>query len=140
MIVHILDQGKVLCGFNQGLPGKWPVGNTWVGPKHLSDAPVELRCKACVAAMDGMNESSITCPKCGVTSYNPNDIEQRHCGYCHQFPEFLIVSIQMREFEQILLPPPTNTADELRVKLQTEVASKLRVCIDRVKVIVRLFD
>ena len=26
---------------------------------------------------------SITCPKCGRTSYNVNDIEQGYCGQCH---------------------------------------------------------
>jgi hypothetical protein len=28
---------------------------------------------------------SFTCPHCGRTSYNPNDIAQRYCGACHQF-------------------------------------------------------
>ena len=28
---------------------------------------------------------SITCPKCGMTSYNPMDIAQRYCGNCHEF-------------------------------------------------------
>jgi ribosomal protein S27AE len=31
---------------------------------------------------------SITCPVCGSTSYNPNDIEQRYCGNCHAFTGF----------------------------------------------------
>ncbi len=30
-------------------------------------------------------QPSITCPRCGMTSYNPNDIEQRYCGNCHMF-------------------------------------------------------
>lgn len=32
--------------------------------------------------------ASITCPRCGAVSYNPNDIVQRYCGRCHQFHEF----------------------------------------------------
>jgi hypothetical protein len=28
---------------------------------------------------------SIFCPKCGLVSYNPNDIEQRYCGSCHEW-------------------------------------------------------
>jgi len=32
-----------------------------------------------------MSTPSITCPQCGMTSYNQNDIEQRYCGNCHQF-------------------------------------------------------
>jgi len=30
---------------------------------------------------------SITCPVCHRTSYNPNDIANRYCGFCHQFHE-----------------------------------------------------
>jgi len=26
-----------------------------------------------------------TCPRCGLRSYNPNDIEQRYCVQCHEF-------------------------------------------------------
>jgi ribosomal protein S27AE len=28
---------------------------------------------------------AITCPKCGMTSFNPNDVEKEYCGNCHQF-------------------------------------------------------
>jgi hypothetical protein len=28
---------------------------------------------------------SITCPQCGRTSHNPNDVKYRYCGACHQF-------------------------------------------------------
>jgi ribosomal protein S27AE len=28
---------------------------------------------------------SITCPRCGATSYNPNDIQQGYCGRCHDW-------------------------------------------------------
>ena len=28
---------------------------------------------------------SITCPKCGSVSYNPNDIAQGYCGRCHDW-------------------------------------------------------
>lgn len=26
-----------------------------------------------------------TCPQCGMTSYNPNDIRESYCGNCHQW-------------------------------------------------------
>jgi hypothetical protein len=29
--------------------------------------------------------ASITCPVCNKTSYNPNDIENGYCGYCHAY-------------------------------------------------------
>lgn len=28
---------------------------------------------------------SITCPQCGMTSHNPNDVRERYCGNCHQY-------------------------------------------------------
>jgi hypothetical protein len=31
------------------------------------------------------NLASITCPVCGMTSYNPNDIEWGYCGNCHAY-------------------------------------------------------
>lgn len=33
--------------------------------------------------------ASITCPRCGMTSYHPRDIQERYCGNCHQFHEFM---------------------------------------------------
>jgi len=30
-------------------------------------------------------QPSITCPKCGMISQNPNDVEHRYCGNCHAF-------------------------------------------------------
>jgi hypothetical protein len=38
-----------------------------------------------------MDSPSITCPQCGRTSYNPNDVEQRYCGACHQYIGDMIV-------------------------------------------------
>jgi hypothetical protein len=34
---------------------------------------------------DRKEEPNITCPVCGMTSYNPNDIEQGFCGNCHDW-------------------------------------------------------
>lgn len=28
---------------------------------------------------------AITCARCGLTSYNPNDVAQRYCGHCKIF-------------------------------------------------------
>ena len=32
-----------------------------------------------------MATDSITCPRCGMTSYNPNDIREGYCGNCHDW-------------------------------------------------------
>lgn len=29
------------------------------------------------------DQPSINCPRCGMTSYHPNDIEAGYCGKCH---------------------------------------------------------
>jgi hypothetical protein len=31
------------------------------------------------------DEPTITCPVCGWTSYNPNDIREGYCGHCHDW-------------------------------------------------------
>lgn len=36
-------------------------------------------------AVDG---KSITCHKCGRTSWNLNDVQQLYCGHCHTFHQF----------------------------------------------------
>lgn len=28
---------------------------------------------------------SIACPRCGMTSHNPNDVRERYCGNCHDW-------------------------------------------------------
>jgi hypothetical protein len=28
---------------------------------------------------------SITCPRCGMTSHNPNDVREGYCGNCHDW-------------------------------------------------------
>jgi hypothetical protein len=29
--------------------------------------------------------TSFTCPKCGMTSFNPNDLREGYCGNCHDW-------------------------------------------------------
>lgn len=30
-----------------------------------------------------MVSPSFTCPRCGMTSYHPKDVEEGYCGNCH---------------------------------------------------------
>lgn len=32
-----------------------------------------------------MNQPSITCPVCNMTSYHPTDVEMGYCGNCHGY-------------------------------------------------------
>jgi hypothetical protein len=35
--------------------------------------------------MTALAPTSITCPKCGMTSHNPHDAANGYCGNCHEF-------------------------------------------------------
>lgn len=37
---------------------------------------------------------SITCPRCGRTSYNPNDVAHRYCGACHAYHVDMITGFE----------------------------------------------
>lgn len=54
-----------------------------------SENPEALRCLMVTPGKDLWERfnppPSITCPKCGRTSHNPNDVEQRYCGACHEY-------------------------------------------------------
>jgi hypothetical protein len=45
--------------------------------------PLEARTPYVISS-DG---TAITCPRCGRTSHNPNDVRERYCGFCHAFHE-----------------------------------------------------
>lgn len=49
-----------------------------------------------------MTESSFTCPRCGATSHNPNDVAQGYCGACHDWTG-----------EVPPVPTPTRVAERL---------------------------
>lgn len=51
--------------------------------------PLKARLKVALHKAEGalaiINEGFITCPRCGLTSYNKNDISERYCGNCCKF-------------------------------------------------------
>ena len=48
---------------------------------------VERARKAQEAVDQIIEQPSITCPVCGMTSYNPNDIREGYCGNCHDWTQ-----------------------------------------------------
>jgi hypothetical protein len=42
--------------------------------------------------------TSITCPQCGMTSYNPNDVGWGWCGNCHGYTSPVNVLERARRF------------------------------------------
>lgn len=50
---------------------------------EMFDVTDEL--SALVAKYQIKFKPAIVCPRCGRTSYHPEDVRQRYCGNCHQF-------------------------------------------------------
>lgn len=81
-----------------GEPCPWP----WE-PQQLLNAPLgQYHCRYCDAMViagiphpdysdqpefltDDAMTSSITCPKCGMTSRNPHDVREGYCANCHDY-------------------------------------------------------
>lgn len=80
VVVHVLQYGLPVCGFNTNIPARWPHGNKWCRADQIAQAR-RLGLRLCADCVPG--EASITCPRCKRTSYNPNDIREGYCGACH---------------------------------------------------------
>lgn len=61
---------------------------------------------------------TITCPKCGVTSHNPNDVREGYCGNCHDFTSGAFSQLAYAEWLE------TGQIPEWRQKVLTEGAIK----------------
>jgi hypothetical protein len=57
--------------------------------------------------------SSITCPRCGRTSHNPNDVREGYCGACHDWTTTPLPGIDS--------PGRDALADEMRRALDEEM-------------------
>lgn len=56
------------------------------GPSRARQITDALRREGLLVEETGVEEQpSITCPRCGMTSYNPNDIREKYCGNCHDW-------------------------------------------------------
>ena len=102
------------CYMTENAMGRWVIvnvqdralawsGSQWVPHRHgLPADNVQIsnfatQEAAALAAMDSglvfflqgyrADDSSITCFRCGMTSYNANDVQKRYCGHCHVFHE-----------------------------------------------------
>jgi DnaJ-class molecular chaperone len=53
------------------------------------DGPMHGPCETCAGKGAIADEAprSYICPGCRAVSYNPNDIDERYCGRCHQFAD-----------------------------------------------------
>jgi len=61
-------------------PGLWQELNLFIAAmKSVAEANGQI------GFGKALGEPSITCPRCGLTSYNGNDIRERYCGNCHMW-------------------------------------------------------
>jgi len=69
---------------------------------------------------------SITCPRCGKTSYNLNDVRERYCGFCHVFlddmPNHQLDRLRAQEIAQL-------REDGARVSYALDCALQLVECL-----------
>lgn len=80
-------------------PGPWLNGQVlvmydadglrcWCNPDHLStddEPPMKPPQAYAIGFYDSRVPQSVTCPKCGATSSNPDDVSQGYCGRCHDW-------------------------------------------------------
>ena len=84
-IVHYMQYGMTAC-MREGPPKDWPEGHFWSGDW------ADVTCDDCLAGRDliqtftvSADGKSITCLRCKRTSYHPDDVEKKYCGFCHAF-------------------------------------------------------
>jgi hypothetical protein len=57
--------------------------------RGLAGDKTPAKCKfcaaKCVCGCHKPTQPSITCPQCGATSYNPNDVREGYCGRCNDW-------------------------------------------------------
>lgn len=57
----------------------------WVVPVRLIMSGHTPDYAKAVGKLSHLKPGSITCPQCGMTSFNTNDVNAQYCGNCHQF-------------------------------------------------------
>jgi ribosomal protein L37E len=62
------------------LPGRWRTSP--VTQEELDDC-----CGGSSSGKTAHTPPSITCPRCGLTSYHPKDIAEGYCGRCHDWTQ-----------------------------------------------------
>jgi hypothetical protein len=57
-------------------------------------------------------DNSITCPRCGLTSWHPDDVKHRYCGNCNMFHEDMKIAETLESMgAKIGTLPPAMAAD-----------------------------
>ena len=55
------------------------------GDNVTAIAAITLAAQLVHLAKTSAGRERITCPRCGMTSYHPEDVRQRYCAGCHIF-------------------------------------------------------
>jgi hypothetical protein len=89
VIVNVLDRRLAWSG------SRWVPHDRGIPQTAVQVSNFESREEAMTNALEAklhvaltgcvIDSESITCFRCGMTSYNKNDMEQKYCGNCHVF-------------------------------------------------------
>ena len=75
----VIEYGAIAgLAYDDGIPVILPPGA--LAGQRVTEPPPGLPYK-----YFGMAEPSITCPVCGMTSHNPNDVREGFCGNCQDW-------------------------------------------------------
>jgi hypothetical protein len=93
------------------------------GTETCREAWRELREAAASAKAE--EAPSITCPKCGKTSYSPSDIKARYCGACHLFHDQWVLDVCGKQQEADAAQGAIRFRDVIREEVAAEVARQV---------------
>jgi hypothetical protein len=63
------------------------------------------------AQFDTVPPETLTCPRCGFVTHNPNDVQQQYCGFCRLF---------LQDSAAVLMSCISPANQELRARLNVE--------------------
>lgn len=69
---------------------------------NLQEAIEQIRTYRIIETPQSVSGQAIQCLVCGLTSYHPTDVEQRYCGQCHQFHQFLWLQNLMQGEQELV--------------------------------------
>lgn len=65
----------------EGPTNEWASASPHVDAMNVPERDADER----TAGNPSRRPTGFTCPQCGITSHNPNDVTEKYCGRCHLF-------------------------------------------------------
>lgn len=80
-IIHYVIYGVAAC-MKEGLPKDWPAGHVWTFRWADVTCPDCLKGRPYIDTYTLTTDGGITCLRCKITSYSPEDVKHHYCGKC----------------------------------------------------------